>query len=326
MTAASIYADPPFRITRTSHVHLTSRDPDAAANFYTELAGMVVSLRDSGAVWLRGVEETCHHSLVLRKSDDNPTCDAIGFRVLLDRDLDAAHAYFERLGVVTRWVEREGEKRTLAVQHTSGIPFELVAEMERMPRVLTDYRDHRGGRALRIDHFQALVPEVATTGDAFLDMGFRAAEMIVQSETGRRLGMFLHRKNNPHDLVLAQGAGPRLHHFAFVVADLQAMVRACDIAGVLGVGTDVERGPGRHGPGNGMFTYFRDPDGHRLELILPPMQFMDAEEETRIWTSAEKNLIVPWGPPASKRWLEEATHFTGVALSAEGDLARWSSR
>jgi catechol 2,3-dioxygenase len=211
------------------------------------------------------------------------------------------------------------------VRHPSGIPFELVARMSIVPRELTNHRDHKGGKALRIDHFQVIVPDVGEVGDAFLDMGFRAAEMIVQTETGKRMGMFLHRKNNPHDLVLAMGAGPRLHHFAFVSPDLQTMVRACDIAGALGIGQDVERGPGRHGPGNGMFVYFRDPDGHRLELILPPMQYMDDEEETHVWNSAQKNMIVPWGPPASKRWLEEATTFTGVA-SGGGDQARWSSR
>ena len=75
-----------------------------------------------------------------------------------------------------------------------------------------------------------------------------------------------------------------------------------------------------------MFVYFRDPDGHRLELILPPMQFMDLDEETRIWSSADKHMIVPWGPAASKRWLEEATLFTGVSLDPNDNLARWTSR
>ena len=75
-----------------------------------------------------------------------------------------------------------------------------------------------------------------------------------------------------------------------------------------------------------MFVYFRDPDGHRLELILPPMQFMDLDEETRVWSSAEKHMIVPWGPAAPKRWLEEASLFTGVPLDAHENLARWTSR
>ena len=326
MTLKTTFTDPPFRITRTSHVHLTVRNLEASCRFYTELAGMVVSRVEGKTAYLRGIEEIAHHSLVLHEAPDDPTCDSIGFRVFEDRDLDAAKAYFDRLGMATEWRERPHQGRSLLVRHSSGLPFELVASMERMPRALTDYRSHIGAKALRIDHFQVIVPDVGKTGDQFLDMGFRASEMIVQSETGKRMGIFLHRKDNPHDLVLALGAGPRLHHFAFVVPDLQMMVKACDIAGSLGVGQDVERGPGRHGPGNGMFVYFRDPDGHRLELILPPMQFMDLDEETRIWSSADKHMIVPWGPAASKRWLEEATLFTGVSLDPNDNLARWTSR
>ena len=212
------------------------------------------------------------------------------------------------------------------VKAACGAPFELVARMSRADRQTSNHQAQQGGRALRMDHFQIVVPDVGAAGDEFTAMGFRAAEMIVQSETGERMGIFLHRKNNPHDLVLARGAGPRLHHFAFVTTDLQNMVRACDIAGSMGIGLDVERGPGRHGPGNGMFVYFRDPDGHRLELILPPMQYMDAEEETRIWSSADKHMIVPWGQAASKRWLEEATPFTGISVDDTGGPARWSSR
>ena len=326
MTALARFIDPPFRVTRLSHIRLTVRDLDASCAFYTELAGLVVSKVEDGVAYLRGVEEICHHSLVLRQSKENPACDSIGFRVLQDGDLDAAKAYFDKLGVGSEWVKRPYETRTLLVRHSSGIPFELAGRMETLPRVLTQYRSHIGARGLRLDHCQVIVPDVDKSGAEFLDMGFRASEEIVQSETGKRMGIFLHRKDNPHDLVLAMGAGPRLHHFAFVTTDLQSMIRACDIAGSMGIGDDVERGPGRHGPGNGMFVYFRDPDGHRLELILPPMQFIDLEEETRVWSSAEKHMIVPWGPAATQRWREEATHFTGVPLDDSANIARWTSR
>jgi catechol 2,3-dioxygenase len=324
MTAPDAYCDPPFRITRTSHVCMAVADLDASCAFYEALAGLRVSRRDDDAAYLRGVEEVAHHSLVLRRADEGPSCDAIGFRVFGERDLDAARAWFDGCEVATEWVDRSGQGRTLLVRHTSGIPFELTAAMTQMSRALTDYPSHRGGRALRLDHVQVIVPDVGAAGDGFLDLGFRASEAIVDP-SGRRIGLFLHRKNNPHDLVLAMGAGPRLHHFAFVTPDLQSMFRACDTAGAIGFGPEVERGPGRHGPGNSAFVYFRDPDGHRLELILPPMQYMDAEEETRVWSAAEKHQIVPWGAPAPQRWREEATGFTGVPLSAEGDLARWVS-
>lgn len=319
------YCNPPFRITRMSHVCLTTGDLDASSAFYEDLAGLKVSRRDDDAIYLRGVEEVCHHSLVLRRSTEPASCDFIGFRVLDESDLDAADVYFREQGESTEWISRPGQGRTLAVHHSSGVQFELVATMETLARGLTDYQAPRGGRALRMDHVQIVLPDVGATGDKFIDMGFRASEAIMEGDSERRIGLFLHRKNNPHDLVLAMGAGPRLHHFAYVVSDLQMLFRACDIAGNMGIGNEVERGPGRHGPGNGTFVYFRDPDSHRIELILPPMQYMDVEEQTRIWTAREKHMIVPWGAPASQRWREEATLFTGVSLKGE-NLARWTSR
>ena len=325
MTSNS-FLNPPFTITRTSHVCLSVRNLDEAVNFYTQVAGMVVSLSDKGTAYLRGIEEIAHHSLILRQSAESPTCDYIGFRVREDKDIDLAEAYFAQLGMSSTRVQRPHQGPSLLVQHASGIPFELTSSMSRQSRVLTDYSNHKGARALRIDHFQVIVPEVGPIGKSFMDFGFRASEMIVQSETDKHLGIFLHRKNNPHDLVLAMGAGPRLHHFAFVTSDLQNMIRACDIAGNLGHGQDVERGPGRHGPGNGMFVYFRDPDGHRLEIIMPPMQYMDQDEEIRVWNSAHKHMIVPWGQPASKSWLEEASLFTNVEINDKDNLARWVSR
>jgi catechol 2,3-dioxygenase len=325
MSSTSNYLDPPFRITRTSHVCLTAADLGRACDFYENLAGLVVTWRDSDAAYLRGVEEIAHHSLVLRRSADGATCDVIGFRVAADRDLDAAKTYFDARGETVEWINVRGQLRTLRIRHSSGVTFELVAEMETQPRLLTQYAQHKGGKALRIDHVQVVVPDVGATGDAFIDMGFRAAEVIMDQTANKRIGLFMHRKNNPHDLVLAQGAGPRLHHTAFVTPDLQTMFRACDIAGTMGIGHEVERGPGRHGPGNGTFVYFRDPDGHRLEMILPPMQYMDGEEETRVWNSTDKHQIVPWGAPAPQRWREEATPFTGVPVAGDS-LARWTAR
>ena len=295
-----LYLDPPFRITRTSHVVLRVRDLDASLRFYTELAGLQLTGCEGGMAWLRGVEEVCHHSLVLVQ-DGEPSCDAIGFRVAREDDLDRAAAYLAARKVSHDWVERRGQGRTLLVRHACGLPYELTARMEVQPRALTDYMNHKGGKALRLNHLQVGVADVPALGADLIDMGFRASEMIEDREEGRVLGMFMHRKNDPHDIVLATGAGPRLHHFAYITHDLQSMFKAADIAGSMGLGSEVERGPGRHGPGNSAFCYWRDPDGHRMEMILPPIQYMDREEPQRIWNARDKGGVVPWGGPASQR-------------------------
>lgn len=59
---------PPFNITRASHVVLTVGDLEKSRSFYTEVIGLVVSDQDRDTIHLRGLEEACHHSLVLKRA------------------------------------------------------------------------------------------------------------------------------------------------------------------------------------------------------------------------------------------------------------------
>ena len=317
--------DPPFDITRCSHIWLTVRDLAAARDFYIEVAGLVVSDEDGDTVFLRGIEEICHHSLVLRRAHEPASCDCVGMRVRTDGDLDKAKRHFDATGRLAEWVERPFQGRTLLVKGRAGIPLELCATTPTKPRMLLNHQQQKGGRALRMDHYQVIIPEVGPAVAEFMELGFRISKLALRQETGQILTAMTYRKSNPHDLVLATGAGPRLHHFTYVVHDLQNMFRACDIAGALGFGRDVERGPGRHGPPNGMFVYFRDPDGHRLEFILPPMQMIDLDEQPMGLDASQSNVLVPWGPAPPKRWSSEATPFTGIDLGDAADLERWHS-
>jgi catechol 2,3-dioxygenase len=43
---------------------------------------------------------------------------------------------------------------------------------------------------------------------------------------------------------LVRRAGPAIHHFAYIVNGIHEIIRACDVAGGLGIGGCVEFGPG----------------------------------------------------------------------------------
>src|SRR4029077_14742073 len=119
---------------------------------------------------------------------------------------------------------------------------------------------------------------------------------------------------NPHDIVFFKEAGPRLHHTAFTTPESYSILHARIVAGPLGFGAGVERGPGRHGPGHAMYVYFRDPDGHRVELFNTHYQAMDIENEPVAWDPADRNVSFPWGLPARQAWYEEATPFAGAVV------------
>jgi len=308
-----VYA-PPFNITRASHVVLTVRDLAASRRFYTEVIGLAVSGGDHETVYLRGLEEACHHSLVLKRATDAPACERIGFRVFTEQDLEAAHDYYRSAGLPAQWVKAPHQGRTLHVSDPFGTPLEFCATMDVMPRLITEFHLHRGGRAHRLDHFQILVPDVAGACAFYMKQGFRLSEYVVTDRDEAMIAAFLQRKGNPHDLVLFNQAGPRIHHFAFTTVDAHTLLHVCDVAGNLGYGLAVERGPGRHGPGHAQYVYFRDPDGHRIELFTTHYQIMDIENAPVRWDPHHRLRKEIWGLPAQRAWVEEGSTFPAVSV------------
>ena len=60
--------NPPFNVTRASHAVLHVKDLGKSRAFYVDLIGFIVSDEDKDAIYLRGVAEACHHSLVLKRA------------------------------------------------------------------------------------------------------------------------------------------------------------------------------------------------------------------------------------------------------------------
>jgi catechol 2,3-dioxygenase len=305
---------PAFNITRASHVVMTVKDLATSRRFYTELIGLVVSSEDSDTIYLRGLEEACHHSLVLKRATGAPRCLRIGMRVFTEDDLGKAEAFYRKAGLPTQWVEVPHQGRTLHVNDTLGVPLEFCATMSVMPRLVTAFPSFKGGCAHRLDHYQILVPDVQGACDFYMAQGFRLSEYIVADHAEELAGVFLQRKGNPHDIVLFNGDGPRLHHFAYTSVDAATLMRACDVAGNLGFGMHVERGPGRHGPGHAQYVYIRDPDGHRVELFTTHYQIMDIECEPVRWDANSQLRKEIWGLPPQRSWIEDATEFAGVTV------------
>jgi catechol 2,3-dioxygenase len=196
---------------------LTARDLAASRDFYCEVIGLVVSDETPDTLHLRGVEERAHHSLTLKKTTGQPQCERVGFRVYSDEDLDRAQAHFKREGRPCAFVEVPYQGRTLQVSDDAGTPLEFCATMEPRPRLHTRTDLHEGGRGQRMDHYQVLVPDLLPAAKFYTDLGFRVSDYIVVEGAERVVATFLHRKNNPWDMVLMMRGGPRFHHCGIVV-------------------------------------------------------------------------------------------------------------
>jgi catechol 2,3-dioxygenase len=312
MTLPTLVLNPPFNVTRISHVVLTARDLDASCRFYCDMLGLMLTDRDDDNAYLRGLEEACHHSLVLRKSNSTSACQAIGFRVQTDQDLAAAKVYFDQKNIKGRWLDLPHQGRTLRLVDGSGSLIELCATMESLPRMMQRFDKFHGGSPQRLDHVQVAAHDIQSVTDFYAALGFRLTEYTAADGSDELWGVWLQRKGNPHDIVFSNGRGPRLHHFAYTVPEVRDLIHACDVAASMGEARRMERGPGRHGIGNALFVYFRDPDGHRIELFNTHYQTIDPDDPPIRWDLSNTARSQLWGLPATRAWFTECTPFEGV--------------
>src|ERR1700742_4824979 len=71
---------PPFNVVRASPAELTVTDLGRSRAFYADCLGLLVTDETADALYLRGVEERNHHSLVLRRSHA-AEARALGFKL-----------------------------------------------------------------------------------------------------------------------------------------------------------------------------------------------------------------------------------------------------
>ena len=322
--------DPPFNVVRASHVELAVRDLGRSRAFYVDCLGLLVSDEDGDALYLRGVEERNHHSLVLRLARE-PVVRALGFKLASEDDLDRAASWFGRRNLPAAFADLPHQGRTLRTADIFATPLELYARMEQRPAMLQKYAAHAGARIQRIDHLNCFTPDVQASYDFYTELGFRLTEY---SETDGGDGadsqlwaVWLHRKGNVHDLAFTNGVGPRLHHVGFWTPGVLDIIHICDVMATCGYLANMERGPGRHGISNAFFLYIRDPDGHRVELFTSDYLTVDPDHAPIRWSLTDPQRQTLWGQPAPASWFEQGSAFCGVAprqpvLAAQPIVAR----
>jgi catechol 2,3-dioxygenase len=305
--------DPPFNIVRCSHVTLGVTDLGRSRAFYEGTLGLHVEDATPDAIYLRGMEERQHHSVVLQKSDA-PAAHHLGFKVGSDEDLAKAAAFFKAKGISHAFVERPYQGRTLRTVDPFGMPLEFCFTMERREILLQKYAFHRGVQPQRMDHFNVFAPDVQGAVDFYAALGFRLTEYAEEDGLGGRIAAaWMQRKGNVHDIALTNGRGPRLHHLAYWVPGVLNIIHLCDVMATSGYLSSIERGPGRHGISNAFFLYVRCPDGHRTELYNSDYQTMDPDHEPLRWSLRDPRRQTLWGQPAPKSWFEDGSAFVGTA-------------
>ena len=313
-------------VVKAGHVEFFVTDLKRSKEFYVGALGFVETESDEGHVYLRGLEDREHHCLVLTESE-SPGVGHLSFKVRGDEALKEVAELYSGRGAFVRVREpgeEKGQGRAVIVEDPFGFPVEFYSAMEGQEWKLQKFGDYRGASVMRLDHFNLLVPSVSEAYDWYVkQLGFGCTELTETEDVPPSLwAAWLRRKHTCHDVALMTGAGPRVHHAGFAVADRSSILQCADVLASMGYVKSMERGPGRHGISNAFFLYLRDPDGNRIELYTGDYLSADPDWEPIRWKLNDPQRQTFWGAPTPKSWFDEAM---AVKSPRTGDFVQQSA-
>jgi len=288
----------PPKILRVSHVGRAVTDLKRAREYY-ELLGFVVEEESGGILYLKGVEEGQHHSLVLKEHSE-PGLMYIAFRVADPGELDVAREYYTSKGCrVTSFREKAVGDAILVERDPLGFPIVLYYDMEYTGDYRMKYHLHRGAPPLRLDHVTIVLPKRDMINEAMSyivkDLGFLLTE-YVEDDQGV-ITLFVSKQQKPHDMAIFYMDGIHgHHHVAYYARDAKDLFRVADILGSAELYDSIEVGPGRHGAAQAYYFYTRDPSGGRVELMTDNYLILDPDKWKPVrWSTSGKGTYDYWG-------------------------------
>lgn len=311
---------------KAGHIELFVTDLKEAMKFYADTLGFVVTESDRFRAYLRGLEERHHHSLVLTESGE-PGVGHFAFRVSSEAGLRGLEELSDSNGGYSKWIEpgaEKGQGKALLVEDRFGFPVEFYAKMAAEEWMLQKFQNYKGAKVMRLDHFNLMLPDVASAYDWYAEkLGFGCTE-VTETEGAKPdlWAAWLRRKHTCHDIALTTGKGPRVHHAGFTVSDRGSIMDAADLLASSGYLKSMERGPGRHGVSNAFFLYLRDPDGNRIELYTGDYISADPDWVPIRWKLNDPQRQTFWGAATPASWFNEAML---VRSPRTGKVARLTS-
>jgi catechol-2,3-dioxygenase len=243
-------------------------DLEAAEQFYTGTWRLQTVARTADAVYLRGAGGF-HHILSLHRSGQ-PDVRNVTFSVDSAADLDI---------IAGRVVASEGKliSGPQALDEPGGGTAVVVADPQgRILRFVHGDARHEAAQDLAVlrDAPQRITHVVFNSADVVVAQRFFEETLGFRLSDRTKIMAFMRCNSDHHSIALADADSDTLNHIAFVMQDLDAVMRG---AGRMSdSGWPIEWGVGRHGPGNNVFSYFVGPDDFVIEYTADVLQVDDS--------------------------------------------------
>ena len=247
-------------------VALNVPDLEVAEAFYTRAWHLDVAARRDGVLYLRGTGSDAY--LLSLHAAAQVQIRAVTMRARSEVAIGQIAAATARAGgrVVspTALLDDPAGGIGLTLRDPHGRLFEVVHGDQQRPAP-TSEKD----RPLRLAH--AVLNSHDVDGDPALlsrqALGFKLADRT-------RIMAFMNCNRDHHSLALGDADNDALNHIAFLMPDLESVMRGG--GRMKDAGHAIEWGPGRHGPGDNAFNYFIGPFGEVIEYTAEVEQVDDS--------------------------------------------------
>ncbi len=289
-------------LSQLARIELLTPCLDESAKFFVEILGLTEVRRDDRSVWLRCWGDSFHHTIQLT-AGDAAGVGSVGWRADGPDGLAEAVLRLEAAGAGLGWVnDRVGYGPAFRYQSPGGHVHEVFWEVERswLPpgegSTLPNRPQRRAahGCALRqLDHVTLAVPgDPMEAAHWFRDtLGYRFMEYTVLDSSDAPFFAMVTVNEHAHDLGLLRdtsGMSGRIHHVAFWLDEPALVYQTAEF--LLEAGQHVEFGPGRHGMGEEVYLYVRDPSGMRIEFMSGGRRNYEPDWQTIKWTPRQGSI------------------------------------
>ncbi|NKN37338.1 glyoxalase [Agrobacterium sp. a22-2] len=249
-----------FPVIALRSVELGTPDLAASVDFYTRVWALEKVAEVGDKVFLAATGDDCH--VLELKQADRSELRKITFRT---RSADDLAALYEKTVAFGCAVLREPGAadpltggRRFVIREPQGSVLEFVhGDRRRQATVVPN-------RVLRLAHVNINSADIEALSNFYRTvLGFRLTDRS-------KMMAFLGCNSDHHAVVLADAAAHGLNHIAFLMPDLESVMRGSGL--VVDHGYPIGWGVGRHGPGDNVFAYFVDPMGVVIEYTAEVLQ------------------------------------------------------
>lgn len=246
-----------------------------------------------------------HAEYILTRADKNEL-RAVGLEAYDKASVDAVAARAERAGmkIVTREPSLKVIDHAVTVRTVEGHVFEVHT-----PMPLTHYLRHEGAgiHPRCMDHVNLKANDPEAVGTQLQEVfGLRLSERT----EGREISWYRAGDGRHHTVGIMKGPSG-MHHVSWEFASFIDFQRLGDILGLRD--RRISWGPGRHGPGDNLFSYYVDASGLMMECCAEMEHIFDPNFQARVVDPGENlsnyKVLNQWGQLPSLPWLTHHTDF-----------------